>query len=106
MLERRSARSHVTRSSPCTPGRSRSWRFAPGGAAGGDRDDDPGLAAVGTVGIDLARLPSRFASLLITPQFRTEHVLARRLEERGVPVVHGAEVTARPAFTPVEATCA
>jgi 2-polyprenyl-6-methoxyphenol hydroxylase-like FAD-dependent oxidoreductase len=51
------------------------------------------LRLFGTVGIDLGRLPSRFASLLITPQFRTEQVLARRLAERGVPVIHGAEVT-------------
>jgi LuxR family transcriptional regulator, maltose regulon positive regulatory protein len=47
------------------------------------------LRLFGTVGIDLARLPSRFASLLITPQFRTEQVLARRLEDRDVPVITG-----------------
>jgi 2-polyprenyl-6-methoxyphenol hydroxylase-like FAD-dependent oxidoreductase len=46
----------------------------------------------GAVGIDLARLPSRFASLLITPQSRTEDVLARRLARHGVTVRHGAEV--------------
>lgn len=45
----------------------------------------------GAVGIDLARLPSRFASLLVTPQFRTEEVLARRLARHGVEVRHGTE---------------
>jgi 2-polyprenyl-6-methoxyphenol hydroxylase-like FAD-dependent oxidoreductase len=46
----------------------------------------------GAVGIDLARLPSRFASLLVTPQFRTEGVLARRLARQDVTVRRGSEV--------------
>jgi 2-polyprenyl-6-methoxyphenol hydroxylase-like FAD-dependent oxidoreductase len=50
------------------------------------------LRLFGRAGVDLARLPSRFASLLVTPQFRTEEVLARRVAARGVPVLHGAEV--------------
>ena len=50
------------------------------------------LRLFGTIGIDLARLPSEFASLLITPQFQTERVLARRLDDLGVSIVHDAEV--------------
>jgi 2-polyprenyl-6-methoxyphenol hydroxylase-like FAD-dependent oxidoreductase len=46
----------------------------------------------GAVGIDLARLPSWFASLLVTPQSRTEEVLASRLAAHGVPVLRGSEV--------------
>ena len=50
------------------------------------------LRLFGSIGIDLARLPSRFPSLLITPQFRTEQVLARRVADHGAPVIHGAEL--------------
>ena len=32
----------------------------------------------GRAAIDLSRLPSRYPSLLITPQYRTEEVLTRR----------------------------
>jgi 2-polyprenyl-6-methoxyphenol hydroxylase-like FAD-dependent oxidoreductase len=51
-----------------------------------------GLRLYGRATIDLARLPSAFASLLITPQFETEAVLTRRLERLGVRVTAGAEV--------------
>jgi 2-polyprenyl-6-methoxyphenol hydroxylase-like FAD-dependent oxidoreductase len=45
------------------------------------------------VQIDLARLPSKFGSLLITPQYGTERVLQERVEALGVRIVRGAEVT-------------
>ena len=51
-----------------------------------------GLRLYGRATIDLERLPSAFASLLITPQFRTEAVLAGRLERLGVSVTAGTEV--------------
>src|SRR4051812_43503128 len=51
-----------------------------------------GLRLYGHAEIDLARLPSEFASILITPQFRTEQVLAGRLDRRGVSITHDAEV--------------
>jgi 2-polyprenyl-6-methoxyphenol hydroxylase-like FAD-dependent oxidoreductase len=51
-----------------------------------------GLRLYGRATIDLGRLPSAYASLLITPQFQTEAVLARRLERLGVTVTAGAEV--------------
>ncbi|HKS50708.1 MAG TPA: FAD-dependent monooxygenase [Pseudonocardiaceae bacterium] len=45
------------------------------------------------VQIDLSTLPSEFASLLITPQYETERVLAQRAAALGVRIIHGAEVT-------------
>ncbi len=51
-----------------------------------------GLRLYGRATIDLERLPSAFASLLITPQFHTEAVLTRRLQRLGVSVTAGAEV--------------
>jgi 2-polyprenyl-6-methoxyphenol hydroxylase-like FAD-dependent oxidoreductase len=45
------------------------------------------------VQIDLSRLPSKFASLLITPQYETERVLQLRADALGVRIVRGAEVT-------------
>jgi len=45
------------------------------------------------VQIDLSTLPSDFASLLITPQYETERVLAQRAAALGVRIIHGAEVT-------------
>ncbi len=51
-----------------------------------------GLRLYGRATIDLGRLPTAFASLLITPQFHTEAVLARRLERLGGTVTAGTEV--------------
>ncbi|MEV1131540.1 FAD-dependent monooxygenase [Agromyces sp. NPDC049794] len=51
------------------------------------------LALFGRVRVDLGRLPSRFAFILITPQYETERVLQLRLDRLGVRVRHGAEVT-------------
>ncbi len=42
--------------------------------------------------VDLSRLPSRFAYLLVTPQYHTERVLRRRAESAGVEFVYGAEL--------------
>lgn len=53
----------------------------------------PALRLFGRVRIDLGALPSRFNSLLITPQYETERVLQQRVDALGVRVVHGAEVT-------------
>ena len=51
-----------------------------------------GLRLYGHAAIDLTRLPSVFASLLITPQYRTERVLAARLDRLGVAITREAEV--------------
>jgi 2-polyprenyl-6-methoxyphenol hydroxylase-like FAD-dependent oxidoreductase len=51
------------------------------------------LVLYGRAAIDLSRLPSRFPSLLITPQSRTEEVLTRRLDRLGVPITGGSRVT-------------
>jgi 2-polyprenyl-6-methoxyphenol hydroxylase-like FAD-dependent oxidoreductase len=51
------------------------------------------LNLFGRVCIDLSRLPSDFASLLITPQYQTERVLQHRAAGLGVRIVRGAEVT-------------
>ena len=45
------------------------------------------------VHIDLSRLPSDFAFLLITPQYQTERVLQHRADALGVRIIRGAEVT-------------
>ena len=50
------------------------------------------LVLYGRAAIDLSHLPSRFPSLLITPQSRTEQVLTRRLDRLGVSITGGAEV--------------
>jgi 2-polyprenyl-6-methoxyphenol hydroxylase-like FAD-dependent oxidoreductase len=44
------------------------------------------------VDVDLSRLPSKFACLLITPQYNTERVLTERAHALGAEIVHGAEV--------------
>jgi 2-polyprenyl-6-methoxyphenol hydroxylase-like FAD-dependent oxidoreductase len=51
------------------------------------------LVLYGRAAIDFSRLPSRFPSLLITPQSRTEDVLTRRLRRLGVSITGGSEVT-------------
>ncbi|HEX6402748.1 MAG TPA: FAD-dependent monooxygenase [Pseudonocardiaceae bacterium] len=45
------------------------------------------------VRVDLSALPSEFGSLLVTPQYETERVLAQRADALGVRIVRGAEVT-------------
>src|SRR5919202_3735193 len=45
------------------------------------------------VHIDLSRLPSDFAFLLITPQYQTERVLQHRADALGVRIIRGAEAT-------------
>jgi 2-polyprenyl-6-methoxyphenol hydroxylase-like FAD-dependent oxidoreductase len=50
------------------------------------------IAPPGGAPIDLRALPTRFGVLLIAPQSGTEHVLAARVDELGVPVMRGAEV--------------
>ena len=45
------------------------------------------------VQIDMRALPSRFASVLVTPQYEVERVLQRRATALGVRLVRGAEVT-------------
>ena len=50
------------------------------------------LVLYGRAAIDLSRLPSRYPSLLITPQSRTEEVLTRRLRRLGGSIVEGSEV--------------
>ncbi len=51
------------------------------------------LELYGRAAIDLSQLPSRYPSLLITPQSRTEEVLTRRLRRLGVSITGGSEVT-------------
>lgn len=51
------------------------------------------LRLFGQVEIDLSRLPSRYASLLITPQYQTERLLEHRADALGARIVRGAEVT-------------
>jgi 2-polyprenyl-6-methoxyphenol hydroxylase-like FAD-dependent oxidoreductase len=50
------------------------------------------LRLYGRASIDLRRLPSEFHSMLITPQFQTERVLAERVDRLGVSITHDAEV--------------
>ncbi len=51
------------------------------------------LRLLGRVRIDLSELPSRYPFLLVTPQYQTERLLARRAEQAGVDVLRGAQVT-------------
>src|SRR5882757_3637479 len=44
------------------------------------------------VRVDLGTLPTEFGSLLVTPQYQTERVLRRRVDELGVPVLAGVRV--------------
>ncbi|WP_327375654.1 FAD-dependent monooxygenase [Streptomyces sp. NBC_01216] len=48
----------------------------------------------GGLSLDLARLPSRFAHLLITPQYEVERLLERRARSTGVEFRHETELTA------------
>jgi 2-polyprenyl-6-methoxyphenol hydroxylase-like FAD-dependent oxidoreductase len=50
------------------------------------------LRLFGRVHLDLAKLPSRFPYLLITPQYHVERVLRERAERLGARIVPGAEV--------------
>jgi 2-polyprenyl-6-methoxyphenol hydroxylase-like FAD-dependent oxidoreductase len=51
------------------------------------------LRLLDPIQIDLTGLPSRFASVLVTPQYQTERVLQQRATALGARIVHGAEVT-------------
>ncbi|MBV9012086.1 MAG: FAD-dependent monooxygenase [Pseudonocardiales bacterium] len=51
------------------------------------------LRLLDRVQLDLAALPSTFASALVTPQYQTERVLQQRATALGARLVHGAEVT-------------
>ncbi|MFC9745688.1 FAD-dependent monooxygenase [Streptomyces niveus] len=51
------------------------------------------LQMVGDAQLDLARLPSRFPYMLLTPQYETEAALERRAKKLGADMVAGAEVT-------------
>ena len=64
------------------------------------------LVLYGRAAIDLSRLPSRYPSLLITPQSRTEEVLTRRLHRLGGSIVDGSEVDRRWPRTRTGWTCA
>jgi 2-polyprenyl-6-methoxyphenol hydroxylase-like FAD-dependent oxidoreductase len=52
----------------------------------------PTLRFLGSVEMDLSRLPSRFAYVLVTPQYETERVLGERARALGVEIRQGAEV--------------
>jgi 2-polyprenyl-6-methoxyphenol hydroxylase-like FAD-dependent oxidoreductase len=49
------------------------------------------LEMIGDAEINLALLPSRFPFMLLTPQYATEAVLARRAKALGAEIVQGAE---------------
>ncbi len=51
------------------------------------------IAPPGGITMNLRELPSRFGMLLVVPQSGTEHVLGARVDDMGVPVRRGAEVT-------------
>jgi 2-polyprenyl-6-methoxyphenol hydroxylase-like FAD-dependent oxidoreductase len=53
----------------------------------------PAAALNAGVTIDLRRIPSRFAFMLITPQSLTERTLEARCQELGVPIRRGARAT-------------
>ncbi|MQA78869.1 MAG: FAD-dependent oxidoreductase [Streptosporangiales bacterium] len=50
------------------------------------------IRPIGQLVIDLGRLPSRFAYLLITPQYETERVLEERAAKVGVELRRGTEL--------------
>jgi 2-polyprenyl-6-methoxyphenol hydroxylase-like FAD-dependent oxidoreductase len=51
------------------------------------------LGLFGTVEVSLARLPTRFPFVLITPQYETERVLEQRARALGASILGGHEVT-------------
>ncbi|MFY0406170.1 FAD-dependent monooxygenase [Solicola sp. PLA-1-18] len=51
------------------------------------------LALLGHAGVDLARLPSRFPFVLMTPQVNVDRLLERHARDVGARVLRGAEVT-------------
>lgn len=53
----------------------------------------PGLRLFGPARIDLTGLPTRFAGVLMTPQYETERVLQDRAVRHGVEIRRGARVT-------------
>jgi 2-polyprenyl-6-methoxyphenol hydroxylase-like FAD-dependent oxidoreductase len=51
------------------------------------------LRFLGNAALNLSRLPSRFAYVLVTPQYETERVLAERAVRLGADLRYGSEVT-------------
>ncbi|MFB7934803.1 FAD-dependent monooxygenase [Streptomyces sp. NPDC056039] len=94
VLERRTERSQLTRAF-AVHARTLELLDARGIAdelvAGGVRIGK--LQMIGDAQLDLKRLPSRFPYMLLTPQYATEAVLAKRAETLGAEVVAGADVT-------------
>ncbi|MGW6567888.1 FAD-dependent monooxygenase [Streptomyces sp. NPDC054975] len=50
------------------------------------------LRLFGRPSLDLSRLPSRFAYLLVTPQYEVERILERRAQSTGVDIRYGTEL--------------
>jgi 2-polyprenyl-6-methoxyphenol hydroxylase-like FAD-dependent oxidoreductase len=50
------------------------------------------LRLFGTIPFDISQLPSRYAFLLVTPQYEVERLLMRRARERGVTLRYGCEL--------------
>src|SRR4051812_41701911 len=50
------------------------------------------LRLLGDTGLSLAKLPSRFPYVLVTPQYETERVLAERARALGAEIMYGVEV--------------
>jgi 2-polyprenyl-6-methoxyphenol hydroxylase-like FAD-dependent oxidoreductase len=57
------------------------------------RAGDPAAAGVPRTVLDLTWLPSRFAFMLITLQYRTDGCSERRARALGARIVEGVEVT-------------
>ncbi|MFF4408686.1 FAD-dependent monooxygenase [Streptomyces sp. NPDC001404] len=53
----------------------------------------PGIRFFGPTRADLTRLPTRFAGVLMTPQYETERVLEERALKLGVDIRRGARLT-------------
>ncbi|TGB15620.1 hypothetical protein E4099_06585 [Streptomyces palmae] len=53
----------------------------------------PSLSPFGRITIDFSALRTRFPYMLVTPQWRLEHLLLRRAEEAGATMVRGARAT-------------
>ncbi|MEV3926557.1 FAD-dependent monooxygenase [Actinomadura coerulea] len=49
------------------------------------------LRLLGSIDLDMSRLPGRFPYVLVTPQYETERVLKERAVAAGAEIVHGAE---------------
>lgn len=53
----------------------------------------PGIRLFGATRADLTRLPTRFAGVLMTPQYETERLLEERAVKAGAEIRRGARVT-------------